>query len=91
MLPLVHFFTFLTYIGLLLFLLWKDTQSLLHKVCAGLIGCFTLWSFALMFFYLPATTQGTAPLWDNIASLGWIGYASFYLWFSLIFTDKKNI
>lgn len=91
MLALVHFCAFLAYTSLLLFLLWKNTQSLLDKVCAGLIGCFALWSFALMFFYLPSTTQGTAILWDNIASLGWIGYASFYLWFSLIFTEKENI
>ena len=90
-LPLVHFFTFLAYFCLLLFLLWKDVKSLLNRVCAVFIGCFTLWSFALIFFFQPNTTQETAILLDNIGSIGWISFASFYLWFTLIFTEQKRV
>jgi diguanylate cyclase (GGDEF)-like protein/PAS domain S-box-containing protein len=90
-LPLVHFFTFLAYFCLLLFLLWKEAKSLLNRVCAAFIGCFTLWSFALIFFFQPNTTQGTAILLDNIGSIGWISFASFYLWFTLIFTEQKRV
>lgn len=45
----------------------------------------------LTFLYIPGTFKETAILFDNIASIGWISLASFFLWFSLIFTKKKRI
>jgi len=30
-------------------------------------------------------------LFDNVSSIGWISFASFFLWFALIFTEKKKI
>jgi diguanylate cyclase (GGDEF)-like protein/PAS domain S-box-containing protein len=45
----------------------------------------------LIFLYIPGTLNNTAILFDNIASIGWVGLASFFLWFALIFTGKKEI
>jgi diguanylate cyclase (GGDEF)-like protein/PAS domain S-box-containing protein len=45
----------------------------------------------LIFMYIPGTFKNTVILFDNIASIGWIGLASFFLWFSLIFAKKKKI
>lgn len=90
-LPFLHFFAFLVYVYLLTFLWWKNPKSLLNRVCAIFLGCFALWSFMSIFLYIPGTLKNTAILFDNIASIGWIGLASFSLWFSLIFTEKKKI
>ena len=90
-LPFLHFFVFLVYSCLLVFLLWKDPKSLLNRVCAVLLACFAVWSFALIFIYNPSASKDTVRLFDNIGSLGWISFASFSLWFALIFTEKKKI
>jgi diguanylate cyclase (GGDEF)-like protein/PAS domain S-box-containing protein len=90
-LPFLHFFAFLVYVYLLTFLLWRNSKSNLNKVCAAFLACFALWSFMLIFLYIPGTLKNTAILFDNIASIGWIGLASFFLWFSLILTEKKRI
>ncbi len=90
-LPFLHFFAFLVYSYLLIFLLWKDTKSLLNRVCAAFLACFALWSFMLIFLYIPGTLKNTAILFDNIASIGWVGLGSFFLWFALIFAEKKKV
>jgi len=76
---------------LLVFLLWKDPKSLLNRVCAALLACFAVWSFTLIFIYNPSVSKDTSVLFYNIGSLGWISFASFSLWFTLIFTEKKKI
>ena len=45
----------------------------------------------LVFLYAPGTLKGTAFLLDSIASIGWISLASFFLWFTLIFTNNKKV
>ena len=87
----LHFFTFLVYCYLLVFLLWKDPKSPLNRVCAVLLACFAIWSFGLIFIYNPSASKDTALLFDNIGSIGWISFGSFFLWFSLVFTEKKKI
>jgi len=89
--PFLHFFTFLVYVSLLVFLLWKDAKSLLNRVCAAFLACFALWSFGLIFSYIPDTLKDTTILFYRIASIGWIYLASFFLWFALIFTEKRKI
>jgi len=87
----LHFFVFLVYSCLLFFLLWKDKKSLLNRVCAALLTCFVVWSFALIFTDNPNASKDTVRLFDNIGSIGWISFASFSLWFALVFTEKKTI
>ena len=89
---LLYFFVFLIYSGLLVFLLSKDSKSLLNRVCAALLACFAVWSFGSIFiYYNPHVTKDTVILVDNIGSLGWVSFASFSLWFILIFTEKEKI
>jgi diguanylate cyclase (GGDEF)-like protein/PAS domain S-box-containing protein len=76
---------------LLIFLLWKDPKSLLNRVCAVLLACFVVWSFELIFIYNPHSSKDTVMLFDNVGSIGWISFTSFFLWFALVFTEKKKI
>ncbi|PKP56447.1 hypothetical protein CVT91_13135 [Candidatus Atribacteria bacterium HGW-Atribacteria-1] len=87
----LHFFVFLFYSCLLIFLLWKDPKSLLNRACAAFFACLALWSFAYIFVHNFNISKDTAILFDNISSIGWANFASFFLWFSLIFTEKKKI
>jgi diguanylate cyclase (GGDEF)-like protein/PAS domain S-box-containing protein len=90
-LSFLHFFVFLVFSYLLIFLLWKDPKSLLNRVCAVLLACFVVWSFGSIFIYNPRSSKDTVMLFDNVASIGWISFTSFFLWFALIFTEKKKI
>jgi diguanylate cyclase (GGDEF)-like protein/PAS domain S-box-containing protein len=90
-LPLLHFFTFLLYYSLIIFILWKDPKSSLNRVCAAFLSCFALLSFGYIFLYNPGILKDTAILFANIASIGWISVPSFFLWFALIFTEEKKI
>jgi PAS domain S-box-containing protein len=71
--------------------LWKDPKSLLNRVCAVLLACFVVWSFGLIFIYNPRSSKDIVMLFDNVGSIGWISFTSFFLWFALIFTEKKKI
>ena len=90
-LQFLHFFAFLVFSCLLVFILWKDPKSLLNRVCAALLACFVVWSFTQIFIYNPSASKDTARLFDNLGSAGWISFASFFLWFTLIFTETKKI
>jgi len=90
-LPFLHFFAFLVYLYLIIVILIKDPKSWLNRSCAGFFACLALWSFTYIFIYNPNISKDTAILFDNIGSIGWVSFASFFLWFSLIFTEKKKI
>jgi len=87
----LHFFVFLFYSCLLIFLLWKDPKSLLNRACAAFFSFLALWSFAYIFVHNFNISKDAAKLFDNISSIGWANFASFFLWFSLIFTENKKI
>lgn len=89
--PFLHFFAFLVYFYLIIVILIKDPKSLLNRVCAALLACFVVWSFTLIFISNPSASKDTVRLFDNIGSIGWVSFASFFLWFALIFTEKKKI
>ena len=90
-LPFLHFFAFLVYLCLIIVILIKDPKSWLNRSCAAFFACLALWSFTYIFIYNPNISKDTAILFDNIGSIGWASFASFFLWFSLIFTEKKKI
>ncbi len=90
-LPFLHFFAFLVYSYLLVFVLWKDPKAWLNRVCAAIIACFAIWSFGNIFIYTFNISKDTAILFGNVGSIGWISFASIVLWFFLIFTEKKKI
>src|SRR5665648_1209685 len=87
----LHFFVFLFYSCMLVFLLWKDPKSSLNRACAAFFAFLALWSFTYIFVHNFNISKDTAKLFDNISSIGWANFASFFLWFSLIFTEKKKI
>ncbi|MBA7478911.1 hypothetical protein ES707_14339 [subsurface metagenome] len=89
--PFLHFFAFLVYFYLIVLVLWKDPKSWLNRVCAALFACFAIWSFGYIFIHNLNTSKDITRLIDNISSMGWASFCSFFLWFSLIFTKKKKI
>jgi len=50
-----------------------------------------LWSFGSIFIYNPQLSKDTVILVNNLISMGWIGFAGIFLWFALIFIEKKKI
>lgn len=90
-LSFLHFFAFLVYCYLIVIVLWKDPKSRLNRVCAALFACFAIWSFGYIFIHNLNTSKEITRLFDNISSMGWASFSSFFLWFSLIFTKKKKI
>ncbi|PKP61335.1 hypothetical protein CVT91_03420 [Candidatus Atribacteria bacterium HGW-Atribacteria-1] len=87
----LHFFAFLVYCYLLVFVLWKDPKSPLNRVCAAFLACFALWSFGFIFIHNLNTPRDTAVLFNKVISLGGISFSSFFLWFCLILTEQKKI
>jgi len=87
----LHFFAFLAYLYLAIFILIKDPKSALNRVFAVPPACFAVWSFGLIFIYNPNIPKDTAILFGNITSIGWTNFPIFFLWFALIFTEKKKI
>ncbi|MEW6558343.1 MAG: histidine kinase N-terminal 7TM domain-containing protein [Elusimicrobiota bacterium] len=90
LLSLAYFTAFLIYIGLIIFGLSKDPKSKLNRVFALFIFTFAIWSFSSAFVN-SATSKNNAILWNNISSFGWLSFASFALWFSLVFTKKEKV
>lgn len=90
-LPFIHFFAFLVFCCLTVFVIHKDPKSLLNRVCTGLLGCLLIYNFSYIFIQNPDVSKDTAKLFNNIASIGVISCSSIFLWFSLIFTKKRNI
>jgi len=64
---------------------------LLNRVCAAFIFCFGFWSFAYIFVHNPYYSKHTAKIFFNISSFGWVGFASFFLWFILVLSQKKKL
>ena len=89
--PFIHFFTFilLVYHGVYIFL--KNPKALLNRACAAFISCFGLWSFSFIFVHNPYYSKKTAKIFLHISSIGWVSYASLFLWFILVFTQKKEL
>jgi len=91
LLSLLHFFNFITYLILAIFILLRNEKALISRVCSALMLCFGIWSFGKIFVHNPLTPLGIARLSENIASFGWASFSSFFLWFVVIFTQKKTV
>jgi len=91
LLPFIHFFTFVLLMYHAVYIFFKNPKALLNRVCAAFIFCFGVWSFSYMFVHNPFLSRNTATLFINISSFGWAGFASLFLWFILIFTQKWEL
>jgi len=89
--PFIHFFTFILLMYHAVYILFKNPKALLNRVCAAFIFSFGLWSFSFIFVHNPYYSKETAKIFLHISSFGWVSYASLFLWFTLVFTQKKEL
>lgn len=87
----LHFFNFIVYVYMAVYILMKNPKALVNQVCVVLFLCFGFWSFSLIFIHNPYTSKAAVFTFDKIGALGWASFSSFFLWFVLAFTGKKNI
>ena len=92
-LPFLHFLVFLGFICLAVFVLYKDSKLLLNRACSILMLCFALWNFGDIILQNADGTisLSTVMIMQNIASIGWIGFASAIFSFSLAFSKKEKL
>ncbi|MDQ1351160.1 MAG: hypothetical protein QG657_1462 [Acidobacteriota bacterium] len=90
-LPYLHFFVGIVYMYLAVFIFIKNPKGLVNRILAVLFLCLSFWSFSMIFMHAPHCQPSTAWIANNIGSLGWISFSSFFLWFMLAFTGKENI
>jgi len=90
-LPFLHFFCFLVCLYLAVFVLYKDSKSILNRTCSILMLCFALWNIGDIIMHNPDSTitKGTVVIMQSIASIGWIGFASAIFCFSIAFSKKE--
>ena len=89
--PFVHFLTFILLMYHAVYIFFKNPKALLNRVWAAFISCFGLWSFSFIFVHNPYYSKKTAKIFLNISSFGWVFYAGLFLWFTLVFTQKKEL
>ncbi len=89
--PFLHFFCFLLYSYLGVFILTKNPRSSLNRVFFAVLCCFALWSVGMTFIHNPFLSKATVTTVAKITSLGWISFSSFILWFFFIFAQKKKM
>ena len=86
----LHFFSAVVFCVLAVVVVLRNFRSLLNKTCALTLFCFCIWSFGVAFVENPFVTRQTAVLFEDIGSIGWLFFSSFYLWFVTIFVGKKG-
>ncbi len=89
-LSLAHFFAFMIYVWMIVFVLIKNPKAKLNIVCALLIFSCIIWTFGSIYFQ-STDSKNDAFFWANITSFGWCSFPAFYLWFSFIFSNKDKI
>jgi len=88
-LPLLEFITFFIYAELVILIFSKNPKALVNQLCALLFVSFAIWTVATALMNSSAEKAG-AIFWLNISSFGWCSFASFYFWFTLIFTKQNT-
>ncbi len=89
-LSLNHLLSFIVYVCLIIYVLYKNPRSSLNRVCALFISSFAVWSFSSI-FARSANVKEVYSLWMSIGSTGWCSFGAFALWFFLVFTKKERI
>ena len=87
----LHIISSIIYFCMAAFVLYKNSRSPLNKVTAGVLLCLGLWSYGMTGVHNLQSTASTARIFDYISSLGSFSFATFALWFALLFTEKKRI
>jgi len=90
-LALLHFFAFLVYLCLAVFVLYKNPKAAINRASFMLILCFVIWSFSSIWMNDMYGPESRIRLATNLGSLGWASWPSFILLFYFIFTEKEKI
>ena len=92
-LPLLHLLSLLACLYMAVFVLYKDPKSLLNVTCSILMFCFALWNFGDVFLQNPESVipKYMVTLFQNISSVGWIGFSSIVFCFSLAFSKREKL
>ena len=92
-LPFLHFSVLLVCLYLAVFVLYRDHKSLLNQTISILMLCFALWNFGDVIIQNPdrTITEGMVSAMQNIASIGWLSFASAILCFSLVFSNREKL
>jgi len=74
----------------MVYILFKDSKARLNRIAAFLLLSLAVWSFCDAFLHRTVSTAD-AMFWEDLSSLGWISFASFNLWFNVIFTGNEKL
>lgn len=85
----LHFFSAILFLTLGVIIVIRDVHSRLNQACSGIMFCFFIWSFCTVWVHHPATSEGVARIFGNIAAIGWLFYNTFHLWFAWQYTKRK--
>jgi len=93
LLPFLHFFCVLANAYLAAFVLYKNPKSILNRTCSILMLCFAFWNFGDIIVQNPdsSITKSTVVVMQNIASIGWLSFASAILCFSIAFSKRERL
>lgn len=89
--PFVHFFALIAYLFTAVFVLWKNPRLAVNRVCAATILCFALWSLQMTVLTAPGAGHSTALFFVHLASLGWLCFTPFLLYFVAILTQRPDL
>lgn len=87
---LAHFLAFIVYLGLIGFVLHKNSKALLNRLCAIALASFAVWSLGNVFFF-SAPSASEAMVWMNVASFGWCSFPITAFLFYLAFTNHEGL
>ena len=90
MLALLHFFSFLIYLYLAIFVLYKNPKAVINRASFMLILCFAIWSLSSIWMKDMYGPEERVRLATNLGSLGWASWPSFVLLFYFVFTEKRR-
>jgi PAS domain S-box-containing protein len=89
--PYLHFFCLLVFSTMVVYIIKKDPDSRLNWILAILMACFALWNLVDLLPNAEVITVNTMILFQNISSVGWIGFPSVLLSFSILLTKNEKL
>jgi len=89
MLSYIQCFAFCVYVYLCVFILRKNISSWVNRLCAAVMASFALWAFGYIFAHNLHVPKNIATGFMHVAAVGWVAFALFFLWFTVVFTRRK--
>ncbi|MDD5217638.1 MAG: PAS domain S-box protein [Candidatus Omnitrophica bacterium] len=88
---LLNFISATVYLFLAVYILNQNKTSNLNRVASFLLLSFALWSATIILTADTNVPIGRARFAYNVGVIGWGSFSSFFLWFTLIFTERNRI